>query len=177
LPFIEQGGMYRQRTWTLGVEIYICAARRAADPLPSCAGDSLGNYESGGWLWGRTDYGVNLQVHANRPNCITRSQIQDGLSNTIFVGEKAYDRYKQAGSWYYDESFFLGGSKGTGRDAVGLSPDGPNINYKDNWGSAHKAGVNFLFGDGAVHLLIFDTDPVLMNALLTPDGGEPESPP
>jgi prepilin-type N-terminal cleavage/methylation domain-containing protein len=173
LPFIEQEAIYRERKWTLGVDVYICAARRASDPLPCVAGDAQGNYESGGWLWGRTDYGVNLHTLGNRPNCISTAQVLDGLSNTIFVGEKAYDKMKQGGSWYYDESFFLGGSKGTSRDAVGLSPDGQGINYKDNWGSAHKGGVHFLFGDGAVHVLIFDTDPVLMNALLTPDGGEP----
>jgi prepilin-type N-terminal cleavage/methylation domain-containing protein/prepilin-type processing-associated H-X9-DG protein len=177
LPFVEQEAIYRERKWTVGVELYICPARRAADPLPTIAGDSLGNYTGGGWLWGRTDYGVNLRTLDNRPNCVAITQIGDGLSNTIFVGEKAYDRMKQTGSWYYDESFFLGGSKGTSRDAVGLSPDGPGINYKDNWGSRHEGGVQFLFGDGSVRMLIFDTDPVLMAALLTPNGGETVTPP
>ena len=95
----------------------------------------------------------------------------------VVVGEKAYDAVAQFGSWYYDEGFFLGGSKGTSRGAVGLSPDKPGINYKDNWGSAHQVGVFFLFGDGSVRMLTFGTEAYVMAALLTPDGGEAISPP
>ena len=79
---------------------------------------------------------------------------------------------QQGASWYYDEGFFIGGSKGTCRDSSGLVPDGPGINYKDNWGSAHGDGVRFLFGDGTVRMLTFDTDPDVVSALLTPNGGE-----
>ena len=99
------------------------------------------------------------------------------LSNTILIGEKAYDVTKQAGSWYYDEGYFTGGSKGTARDAPGLSPDGPNINYKDNWGSPHNDCVVFLFADGTVRRLSYDIDVVVMAALLTPDGNEGVTPP
>jgi Protein of unknown function (DUF1559) len=94
------------------------------------------------------------------------------MSNTILAGEKAYDIIVQAQNWYYDEGYFVGGSKGTARGAPGLSPDGPGINYKDNWGSPHADGVLFLFGDGGVRQLNFNTDPSIVAALLTPDGGE-----
>jgi prepilin-type N-terminal cleavage/methylation domain-containing protein len=172
LPYIEQVAMWRDRQWTYPVELYICPARRLPIPTTCVTGDAWGNYKSGGYAWGRTDYGVNLKAIDNRPNCSAANRFTDGLSNTILVGEKAYDLEVQALSWYYDESFFLGGSKGTSRDAPNLSPDGPNINYKDNWGSAHGTGVFFLFGDGSARLLAFETDPGLVAALLTPDGGE-----
>ena len=71
-----------------------------------------------------------------------------------------------------DEGLFVGGSKGTSRGALGLERDGPGINYKDNWGSPHVVGVHFLFGDGAVRLLDYNTGPNVMAALLTPNGGE-----
>src|SRR5262249_56798469 len=100
------------------------------------------------------------------------ARITDGLSNTLFVGEKAYDATVQEPSWYYDESFFLGGSKGTSRGAPNLNRDGPGINYKDNWGSIHAEGVQFLFGDGSVRLLSYGVDPSIMAALLPPHGGD-----
>ena len=99
-------------------------------------------------------------------------QFTDGLSQTILVGEKAYDVAVQGPSWFFDESFFLGGSQGTSRNASALSQDGPNINYRDNWGSAHLAGANFVFGDGSVRQLLFSTSANVVMALLTPAGGE-----
>ncbi len=172
LPYVEQAAMHQNRAWTSGLPLYICGSRRTAEPRTVVAGDAYGNYVSGGWAWGRTDYGVNLKAFDNRPTCWPTSRFTDGLSNTVLVGEKAYDASVQLPSWYYDEGFFVGGSKGTARDAPGLNRDGPNINYKDNWGSAHAEGVNFLFGDGSVRLLRFDIEADLMAALMTPDGGE-----
>jgi hypothetical protein len=177
LPYVEQEAMFRQRQWTIGLEVYICPARRLPLAKPVVTGDDYGNYQSGGWNWGRTDYGVNLEAFDNRPNCYSSTRFTDGLSNTVLVGEKAYDVTVQAPSWYYDESFFVGGSKGTSRGAPALSRDAPGINYKDNWGSPHPGGVLFLFGDGSVHLLPFESDPSVLAALLTPNGGETVTPP
>jgi prepilin-type N-terminal cleavage/methylation domain-containing protein len=172
LPYIEQQAMYQNRVWTAAVPLYICPARRMADPAPTVAQDKWGKYAGGGYAWGRTDYGVNLDAFDNRPTCSPIARFIDGLSNTVLVGEKAYDVSVQKLSWYYDEPFFLGGSKGTSRGAVGISPDGPGINYKENWGSAHIGGAQFLFGDGAVNMLRFDISTDVMAALLTPDGNE-----
>jgi prepilin-type N-terminal cleavage/methylation domain-containing protein len=182
LPYVEQEAMFRQRDWySGGVEIYICPARRTAEPVTVIAQDAQGIYTSGGWAWNRIDYGVSLDSfdcwtlppNPRPPLLYNPSRFKDGMSNTIFVGERAYDPDVQRPSWYYDESFFLGGSKGTSRNGVALQPDGPGINYKDNWGSAHPGGVLFLFGDGSVHLFPFDIDSAVMAAFLTPDGNEP----
>jgi prepilin-type N-terminal cleavage/methylation domain-containing protein len=170
LPYIEQEPMFQERQWTLGVPAYICPARRSADPRTVVAQDGNGIYTTGGWPWGRTDYAVNLNAFDNRPNCYPMSRIKNGLSKTVLVGEKAYDAEVQRPSWYYDESCFQGGSKGTSRGAPGLSRDGPGINYKDNWGSAHRGGVQFVFGDGSVRLVDFETETMVVVALLTPEG-------
>jgi len=182
LPYIEQQTAYLDRDWTTPVALYICPSRRAAVARTVVSGDAYGTYKTGGWAWARTDYGCNLQAFESRPVVYGPSKFSDGLSNTILIGEKAYDRSVQAENWYYDESFFVGSSKGTSRGAPALTPDGPGlngvwINYKDDWGSAHTGGVHFLFGDGAVRLLAFDVDMTLMTALLTPDGGETAAPP
>ena len=175
LPYIEQQAIYDNRDWTTPVATYICPSRRSPEALTVIANDKYGIYKSGGWPWSRTDYGVNLLAFEDRPICHPAKKITDGLSNTIFVGEKSYDRQVQQFSWFFDESFFLGGSKGTCRGAPALTVDGPApfyVNFKDNWGSSHLGGVHFLFGDGSVRLLTFDTNVALLAALLTPEGGE-----
>jgi prepilin-type N-terminal cleavage/methylation domain-containing protein/prepilin-type processing-associated H-X9-DG protein len=177
LPYVEQTAIYRQRQWSTGVALYTCPARRTSEPRTVVTQDANGTYTSGGWAWARTDYGINLLAVGNRPDCKPLSAFVDGRSNTILIGEKAYDVTMQQSSWYYDEGYFTGGSKGTGRDAPGLSRDGPGINYKDNWGSTHSPGVQFVFADGSVRLLTFATDPAIVAALLTPDGNEPVSVP
>lgn len=172
LPYIDQQPLFDRADWTVALPLYNCRARRAPVATTTVAQDEWGQYSSGGWAWGRTDYGVNLNALDNRPECAPLSKFSDGTSNTILAGEKAYDVTVQALNWYYDEGYCTGGSKGTARIAPGLSPDGPGINYKDNWGSIHPDGVHFLFGDGGVRLLNFSTDPTIIAALLTPDGGE-----
>jgi prepilin-type N-terminal cleavage/methylation domain-containing protein len=174
LPYLEQHAAFTQRDWTVPVPVHVCPARRLPEARTVVAEDANGKYKSGGWAWARTDYGVNLGAFDNRPYCYPMKKFQSGLSNLIMVGEKAYDVTTQAPSWSYDEPFFLGGSKGTSRGAPGLSRDGPGINYKDNWGSAHPGGVLFLFGDGSVRLVEFTVDVASFTALLTPDG-EPVS--
>lgn len=192
LPYGEQDAMFARPVWTSGVEVYVCPARRSPQPEPVVAADAYGQYQGGGWTWGKTDYAVNLHTFGNRPDCPNIAGITDGLSNTILVGEKAFNpRVERPWSWYWDEPFFLGGSKGTARGGLGLLRDGPgrwlqdgvwhgrwqSNPFKENWGSPHQGGVHFLFGDGAVHLLSRATDQATFAALLTPDGGEVVSPP
>lgn len=89
------------------------------------------------------------------------------------MGEKAVDLNAiAAGSWYWDEPIILGGAGGTGRCGLGLYRDAPGLlnlasdpggfSYPDdphsycgggNWGAPWSGGVQFLFGDGSVHLL------------------------
>jgi prepilin-type processing-associated H-X9-DG protein len=178
LPWVEQDAMFRQRQWTVGLPLYVCPSRRSAGAESVASADAYGRYEGGGWTWGKTDYAVNMAAFDNRPQCYSTKRFKDGLSNTILVGEKAFDPSVQtAYSWYWDEPFFLGGSGGTSRIGLGILRDLTGIPYKDNWGSPHTSGAQFLFGDGAVRPLAFQTDITLFAALLSPDGGEPVSPP
>ena len=181
LPYVDQVTMWQEPEWKVGIAVFVCPARRLYDAMPCVPEDDYGKYKTGGWPWARTDYGAStaispqkwdLHAFANRPKCRTMAQFPDGLSNTILVGEKAYEVSVQKDNWYYDESLFVGGSKGTLRDGIGLQQDGPYINYKDNWGSAHFSGVQFLFADGTVHTLAFDVDPTIMEALMSPEGKE-----
>jgi prepilin-type N-terminal cleavage/methylation domain-containing protein len=180
LPYIEQEAQFRQRAWTIAVKLYVCPARRLPVAQTVVAQDAYGNrFQGGGWAWGKTDYAVNLRAFDNRPRCYSMARFSDGLSNTALVGEKAFNPMVEAPqSWYWDEPFFLGGSKGTSRFGLGVESDRRGaldtspFYFKENWGSAHAGGAQFLLGDGSVRLVPFGVDQTLFVALLTPDGGE-----
>lgn len=177
LPYVEQEMMYRKPDWTAPVPLYICPLRRPADAVQAIADDGYGKYDSGGWTWGKIDYAVNLSAFDNRPTCRNTAIFADGLSFTFLAGEKAFHPLvEQPNSWYWDEPFFLGGSKGTSRGGVALLHDNSGNwqanPYKDNWGSPHSWGVHFLFGDGAVRSISRTIDQSAFVALMTPDGGE-----
>jgi prepilin-type processing-associated H-X9-DG protein len=106
------------------------------------------------------------------------SRFTDGLSNTILIGEKAFDPTVQIPtSWYWDEPFFLGGSEGTSRGGLGILPDRAGIPFRGNWGSPHAGGAQYAFGDGGVRSVLFNVDITTFEALLSPDGGEVVSQP
>jgi prepilin-type processing-associated H-X9-DG protein len=92
------------------------------------------------------------------------------------VGEKAMnpDNY-ETGTWYWDEPFFTGGSGGTQRWGTTVIRDSPDmgVQFRENWGSAHPSGANFLFADGSVRLVAYTTPSNVILAILTPRGGEP----
>jgi prepilin-type N-terminal cleavage/methylation domain-containing protein/prepilin-type processing-associated H-X9-DG protein len=178
LPYIEQDTIFRKPDYEAAVGIYVCPLRRVAEPEPVVAQDDYGKYDGGGWKWGKTDYAVNALAFDLRPICRRLETFTDGASFTILAGEKAFNGFvEQPFTWYWDEPFFIGGSMGTARNGTALlldlgTPDWQQNPYKNNWGSPHAGGVQFLFGDGAVRNLSRDFPEAQFRAQLTPDGGE-----
>jgi prepilin-type N-terminal cleavage/methylation domain-containing protein len=176
LPYMEQISQYQTRDWALPFGMYICPARRL--PLAQVAtNDQHGIYSGGGWTWGKTDYAANHLVILERPNCMTLAAIRDGTSQTVLLGEKSMSpSYYASGSWYWDEPFFTGGSDSTARKGVQVLRDSTaldaDLGFRENWGSNHPAGSPFLFADLSVRSLPYSIAPDIMQALLTPDGGE-----
>jgi type II secretory pathway pseudopilin PulG len=175
LPYVEQNNMYDSRTWTEPARVYVCPSRRLPVALPA-RDDDRGVYQGGGWAWGKTDYAANALVVPNRPlPLLSLADLTDGASHTLLAGEKAIDpNYATTGSWYWDEPFFLGGSDSTSRKGDGLIRDrrGDFLDARENWGSLHAAGPQFVFADGAVHAVPYGTPPAVVRALRTPAGGE-----
>lgn len=178
LPYIEEGNAYQARDWTHGVKIYACPDRRSSQPQVP-VNDAFGQYQGGGWPWGKTDYAANNRLFSIDdgqtifPILLPLSALTDGTSHTILAGEKAMNsRAYTNGSWFFDEPFFLANSHGVDRAGKNIVRDGPTYAFRYDWGAAHPAGAQFVFADGSVHLLPFGTDPDVVAALLTPSGGE-----
>ncbi len=100
----------------------------------------------------------------NRP--IRFSDIQDGLSNTLIVGERSS---KWAPSTWV--GVVTGGQHAVARVA-GVASYPPNseetpIEYFHNFSSFHPVGTNFLLGDGSVKLISESIDEKTFHALTT----------
>jgi prepilin-type N-terminal cleavage/methylation domain-containing protein/prepilin-type processing-associated H-X9-DG protein len=182
LPFLEQQSMYRSRTWTEAIEIYICPSRRQPESQVA-TDDTYGTYQGGGWTWGKIDYAANALMFPNRPRCRRMAEITDGTSQTVLVGEKAMNPNDyRSGTWYWDEPFFVGGSGGTQRGfgnfqigegvLVMRDSNSNGLAFRYNWGSAHVGGAQFVFADGSVRTVPFGARETAIRALLTPSGGE-----
>ncbi len=196
---------------------------------PSDAREYVAQYASDGLTVAFTAYlgvnGTNLltldgMLYWN--SHVTLSDVTDGTSNTLIVGERPPSTdlsfgwwYAGAGQWYASAAEQNSGSC-DGNIGVaelnlatsGLAPEDscpsgssnpyyfgqvyepdPAYGYFNGPGtilnpcdqfhfwSLHSGGSNFLFGDGAVRFLTYDTSPTIMRGLGTRAGGEPVSPP
>ncbi|MDP6446258.1 MAG: DUF1559 domain-containing protein [Pirellulaceae bacterium] len=102
---------------------------------------------------------------------VTLSSIADGMSQTLFVGER---------SMRTAPAVWLGvpaGGQNAIALAVGSTRTPPNDPGKppDGFSSVHPYGVNFVIGDGAVRFILDDVEPTVYKALSTRDGAEPIS--
>ena len=106
------------------------------------------------------------------------ADVTDGLSNTIFVGERhTRDHISRHGFWA--DSFNLYTKSASWPFSITLLADYDkcasqiNANYcKYGWGSFHTGGISFLFGDGSVRTIPTSIDMGVFQALSTIGGGE-----
>ncbi len=66
----------------------------------------------------------------------------------------------------------IGNTLGSRRKGTMILKDAPGALMENNWGSAHPGGAQFLFADGSVHILHYETTNTVVHALLTPNGHE-----
>ena len=204
LSYIEQDALWRAtlgayafRTWpypdpphvgfSMPMRTYSCPAdSRTLDPQDTHQGlrAALTSYV------GVLGTAYNLRDGALYLNSKVRlTDITDGTSNTILVGERPpsfdfwygwwYAGYGQAGTGSID--MLLGASEiNLGGAYVSMCPPGPyhfqpgrvqdQCNVFHFW-SLHSGGANFLFADGSVHFLPYSAAPILP-ALASRSGGE-----
>jgi prepilin-type N-terminal cleavage/methylation domain-containing protein/prepilin-type processing-associated H-X9-DG protein len=125
------------------------------------------------------------------------ANVRDGMSNTVFVGERSSDHSPstwtgavtggRCPAWManqpptpyiappgppydnadFDEAFILAHGNGTHVPSADFPVYDPDTFY-----SYHPGGANFMFGDGSVHFLSKSINPVTYQALCTMAGGE-----
>jgi prepilin-type N-terminal cleavage/methylation domain-containing protein len=177
LPFLDQGAAFRARDFGAAVKFYGCPTRGRANPQSCPATDPV--LPSTTYVtadinpWCKTDYAANVALVKVAPLVTRLTDVTDGTSNTLLAGEKAIrPALYNTGGWSWDEPIVTGRSGGTGRYGTAVIPDGEEIFYNNNWGSAHPSVALFVFADGSVHAIRFLTDPQTIAALLTPSGNE-----
>ncbi len=169
LADLEMDHLMMERQYAQRIEIYSCPSR-SRDPVEVPQADRHGIYQSGGHAMAKTDYAANHFVIQDLPGVVRWSDIRDGLSQTILVGEKAFDPSVQTGSsWYWDEPIYIGGSKGTARAGFRIVTDRIGASFRDNWGSSHFGLAFFLFADGHVESLERTIERKILESLLLPD--------
>jgi prepilin-type N-terminal cleavage/methylation domain-containing protein len=184
LPFVEQDTMYN----TLNPDLRTPSGPPAANatlqtPIPVflCPGDPnnspintwYNNYGKSNYVCNRAIFGPN--INTNGPANLRLTDIKDGSSNTIMVGERdSYHSFAAIWSAAYQSSFSTAsweGRPGSGLNrpykAGGPFPPSPTdtaFNYAQRleWSSMHSGGVvGFVFADGSVHFISdnIDADP------------------
>jgi prepilin-type N-terminal cleavage/methylation domain-containing protein len=205
LPYLEEVNLWRQINFKLDVgdpahatvrntflKVFWCPSD---DLLPSFTVTDGG---SNSWTLAQGNYvacngndGVDDFTTPPHTGAFIRSitgfripEIQDGLSNTFFVGDRtmklsyatwiggptgALNPFLQApGNFGAEVTLLMCHAGPTG-------PNTPGVFDADSTSSPHKIGVQFLFGDGSCHFISNGIDITTWMALATRAGGEPVS--
>ncbi|MBA3482124.1 MAG: DUF1559 domain-containing protein [Pirellulales bacterium] len=111
-------------------------------------------------------------------------EIEDGLSQTLAIGERATD-WANAALWGVVPNSILLDNQRPGKFAAGPAYvlgttfkygfnicddetiDTDSTSYAESFGSVHPSGCNFAFCDGGVRFVVETVDPGVMNALAT----------
>lgn len=171
LPYLDQSVLYEQinenRAWDdpvneAAAEIVIPTFINPSVPYSQEAGEPAPSHYVG--MAGLGEDGPNLPVNNPKAgifgyNRITHMRdITDGSSNTIMVADAKGD---STGPW-------MQGGKATIRPLTTK----PYINGPDGIGGTHTGGCQVLMADGSVRYFSEDTDPHVLEALVTIAGGE-----
>jgi hypothetical protein len=164
----------------ISLPVFHCPSRRQAIPYPYTAGLVTKNCLFG-YVAAKTDYAINAghQVIEGNPGpdswqgfanydwgayedasgiafCISErriSEVTDGQSNTIMVGEKSLNsiNYVDGKTIGDDQSMYVGDDADNRR--WGYRPPIPDGKQSDHeaFGSAHPTTCNFVLVDGSVH--------------------------
>ncbi|HZV05639.1 MAG TPA: DUF1559 domain-containing protein [Gemmataceae bacterium] len=209
---LEQNNLYRQirfdldikdpanaaaRTMTL--KVYICPSEPHSDPFMTvdANGNSLVMLAHSSYIgMNGAPNGVTSDAFDNNGAFIRNTRLQmkditDGLSNTLFIGERCTNMSNT--TWvgavqgsvvpdlrYKDTADQMANAEGDAALVLAHGstthlPNNPVVTDADATASFHTNGVNFLFGDGSVQSINSGIDPNVYQALCTRNGGEPNA--
>ena len=208
LDQLEQGNLKQRITFNLPipdpandpyratiVPVFVCPSERSTGTFSviDTNGNALCNIARGSYTAMNGVLGVSSDAFDNngafiRNRSFKIAEINDGLSNTLFVGERCTSM--SSSTWtgavtngvvpaqrYQDPSDQLANAEAA--PALVLShgsrdhlPNNPLVFDADATSSFHTSGVNFLLGDGSVRSINNSINGIVYEALLTRAGGE-----
>lgn len=193
LPFIEQEALQREPNVVImratPVKTFGCATRSGPRIV---SGSAMSDYAGNGGTNPNANPGTscngpivlsrNGTSTALQPGVLRLSAVIDGLSNTMFVGEKINNPGKTCccnnESWAGPgiDGDILRGCRANGASWWGPAQDfnDPTVPDDENYrfGSAHSGGLNVVLGDGSVRMVKYSIDPVVFMRLChRADGG------
>jgi prepilin-type N-terminal cleavage/methylation domain-containing protein/prepilin-type processing-associated H-X9-DG protein len=190
LPYIEQTALWKQPDDNVvrgtAIGIYFCPARRPTtritfNSLPSAVNDYVGNgganVSTPRWTApgnaNNGGAGVVVNALASGVGVVKTSNVIDGTSNTLAVGEKSLNVNGYGGGqgndnqgyWRGIDSDVLGGiyAPSGSRAYVPQQDTAFTSSYNFNgpfslWGSAHPSGFNAAFCDGSVRMINYSVN-------------------
>jgi len=209
LPYVEQDGLWRQAEQAYAqfpdpfaltnnpphlMDKVVILFGCPADPRYGHGGDITGYPVAFTWylgVEGRSNRFIRRNGILYHDSHVRMTDITDGASQTIMVGERPPSPDSRFGSWYAAQGQNLDGSGEMVLSAEERNhwydscPPGPyqygpgtlsNVCDAFHFWSLHTGGANFLYADGSVHFLTYGAASVLP-AMATRNGGEPISPP
>jgi len=170
LPYVEQKNIWSGATsWqTTPIKTLMCPGR--GRQMLANSGTYSG-YALCDYALNTVPFGTAVGSTPNmKKSLLTLTQIQDGTSNTVGVGEKSlrWDRYNSAtGGGWDDVAFQVNG--GCLRAGAIIQQDSNGITASNMWGAPFTGGTPFAMYDGSVRMISFGFD---ATPLLTHIGGE-----
>jgi prepilin-type N-terminal cleavage/methylation domain-containing protein len=176
LPYLEQENVWRNPDDIVVagavIKLYFCPSRRSPEALPGVetaglpvgclrgAIDYAGNGGTGpGGSYSTINNGLVIPRLASPDKPVSLTNIPDGASNTLLVGERNFNRARLGQSWQWDENngYFDGYDWDVIRWGYDIpAPDRWDDSFYDyRFGSSHRAGVQFVFGDGSVRTIYY----------------------
>lgn len=196
LPYIEQNSVWSNPndTEVAGAitKMYFCPSRRFPQALPGVetpgipvgckrgaidyagSGGTGPNIFPGGFPWLNQ---TGLVIPRVGPVPVNLTDIPDGATNTLLVGERNFNDARLGQSWMYDENngYFNGWDWDTIRWGYEVpARDRRDGSYYDRrFGSPHSAGVQFVFGDGSVRMINYGISLATFRGLCNRQDGLP----
>ena len=180
LPWLEQRSLYdalnlsvvydhaanSTSTYTV-LQGYLCPSEPRKSFWNRFPGDRFDHADADyGGMYG--ERGLSSPTVTNNPprgtlifnRSLSIAAITDGTSQTVQIGEdpEAINALWASGHNIFDQAFPINAR--------------PPIEFGEELTSQHPGGVNVLFADGSVHFLKDQTNPGIVAALCTRDGGE-----
>jgi prepilin-type processing-associated H-X9-DG protein len=180
----------------LSLPIFVCPSESQTDAFTvvDAGGAAICDVARGSYVAMNGILGVSNDAFDNngvflRNKGFKIAEVRDGLSNTLFVGERCTSMSSTTWTGAVTNGVVPAVRYATWADqlanaeaapALVLShgsrdhlPNNPLVFDADATASFHAQGVNFLFGDGSVHSISNAINGLVYEALLTRAGGEP----